>query len=143
VLGACGDGSAGKHIIAVKPTDEATPKGAYKITGSAASYVPTPLAADGLLFTCHDRGQISCLRAATGELLWQEKPAGRYYGSPVWVSGMLYIITTDGEVVVVKAAPKYELFGINPLDEGSQATPAVANGRMYLRTDSHLLSIGN
>lgn len=143
VLGACGDGSAGKHIIAIKPTDEATPVEAYRITGSAASYVPVPLAADGLLFTCHDRGQISCLRAATGELLWQEKPAGRYYGSPVWVSGKLYVITTDGEVVVVNAAPKYELLGINPLGEGSQATPAVANGRMYLRTDSHLISIGD
>jgi len=142
VLSSCGSGSAGKYMVAVKPNDTKAPAEAYKITGSAASYVPTPLAADGLLFTCHDRGQISCLRADTGKLLWQEKPAGRYYGSPVWVSGKLYVITVDGEVVVVKAAPKYELLGVNPLGEKSQATPAVANGRMYLRTDSHLVSIG-
>lgn len=142
VFSSCGNGSAGKYIVAVKPNDTAKPEYAYKITGRAASYVPTPLAADGLLFTCHDRGQISCLRADTGELLWQEKPAGRYYGSPVWVSGELYVITVEGEVVVVKAAAKYELLGVNPLGEKSQATPAVANGRMYLRTDSHLISIG-
>ncbi|MBL7152087.1 MAG: PQQ-binding-like beta-propeller repeat protein [Phycisphaerae bacterium] len=142
IFSSCGTGSAGKYMVAVKPNDTKEPTEAYKITGSAASYVPTPLAADGLLFTCHDRGQISCLRAATSELLWQEKPAGRYYGSPVWVDGRLYVITTEGEVVVVKAAPKYELLGINPLGEKSQATPAVAHGRMYLRTDSHLISIG-
>jgi len=59
-----------------------------------------------------------------------------------WVSGRLYVITVDGEVVVVKAGPKYELFGVNPLSEKSQATPAVANGSMFLRTDSHLVSIG-
>lgn len=142
VLSSCGSGSAGKYMVALKPSGTAKPAEAYKITGPAASYVPTPLAAEGLLFTCHDRGQISCLRADTGELLWQEKPAGRYYGSPVWVSGKVYVITVDGEVVVVKAAPKYELLGVNALGEKSQATPAVADGRMYLRTDSHLVSIG-
>ena len=143
ILSSCGSGSAGKYMVALKPGGTAKPVEAYRITGKAASYVPTPLAADGLLFTCHDRGQISCLRADTGELLWHEKPAGRYYGSPVWVSGKLYVITVEGEVVVVKAAPKYELLGINPLGEKSQATPAVANGVMYLRTDSQLVSIGD
>jgi outer membrane protein assembly factor BamB len=95
-----------------------------------------------MLFLFHDQGTVSCLRAATGETLWSEKPAGRYFGSPVRVGGNLYCITVDGEVVVLKAAPKYELLAVNPLDEKSQATPAVANGRMYLRTLSHLMCIG-
>jgi len=142
ILSSCGSGSAGKYLVAIKPNGTTKPIEAYKLTHSEAPYVPTPLTADGLLFTCHDRGQISCLRADTGKLLWQEKPAGRYYGSPVWVNGKLYVITTEGEVVVVKADPKYELLGINPLGEKSQATPAIANGIMYLRTDSHLISIG-
>jgi len=142
IFSSCGNGSAGKYVIAVRPGDTDVPAEAYRITGRAASYVPTPLAADGLLFTCHDRGQVSCLRVATGELLWSEKPAGRYYGSPVWVDGKVYVITTDGDVVVVRAAAQYELLGVNPLGEKSQATPAVANGRMYLRTDSQLISIG-
>ncbi|MHC4742188.1 MAG: outer membrane protein assembly factor BamB family protein [Planctomycetota bacterium] len=142
ILSSCGSGSAGKYMAAIKPSGTGKPTEAYRITGPAASYVPTPLSAEGLLFTCHDRGQISCLNANTGKLLWQEKPAGRYYGSPVWVNGKVYVITVDGEVVVVKAADKYELLGVNPLGEKSQATPAVANGRMYLRTDSHLISIG-
>ncbi|MBN2137045.1 MAG: PQQ-binding-like beta-propeller repeat protein [Sedimentisphaerales bacterium] len=142
VLGTCGDGSAGKYIIAVAPNETAEPDQAYKIEGSSASYVPTPLAVNGLLFTFHDRGQVSCLRADTGEMLWQEKPAGRYYGSPVWANGRIYCIDTDGQVVVIKAASEYKLLAVNPLGENSQATPAIADGRMYLRTDSHLISIG-
>lgn len=82
------------------------------------------------------------MRSATGEQLWREKPAGTFYGSPVWVNGKLYCITREGEVVVIKAAPTYELFAVNPLGEKSYATPAVAGGRMYLRTYSHLISIG-
>lgn len=142
VIGTCGDGSAGKCLTAIKPGAADTPTEAYKIEDSSVSYVPTSLAAEGLLFTYHDRGQVSCLRAATGELLWREKPAGRYYGSPVWIDGKLYCITIDGEVVVIKAAPEYELLAVNPLGEKSHATPAVADGRMYLRTLSQLFSIG-
>ena len=145
LVGTCGDGSSGKRLIAIKAgaADKSThPTEVYKIDSSSTPYVPTSLATGGLLFTFHDRGYVSCLRSATGEQLWREKPAGTFYGSPVWVNGKLYCITREGEVVVIKAAPTYELFAVNPLGEKSYATPAVAGGRMYLRTYSHLISIG-
>ena len=145
LIGSCGNGSSGKCLVAVNPgkTDKTTqPTEAYTIGSSTAPYVPTSLAKAGLLFTFHDRGYVSCLRSATGEQLWREKPAGTFFGSPVWVNGKLYCITTNGEVVVIKAAPTYELLAVNPLGEKSHATPAVAGGRMYLRTFSHLISIG-
>jgi outer membrane protein assembly factor BamB len=107
-----------------------------------APYVPTSLAKDDLLFTFHDRGNVSCLRSTTGEQLWSEKPARKYYGSPVWVNGCLYCITTDGQVVVIDAAATYKLLAVNALGEKSHATPAIAGGRMYIRTFSHLFSIG-
>ena len=97
---------------------------------------------DGLLFGFHDQGTVSCLRSGTGEVLWSEKPGGKYFGSPVCVGDKLYAITTDGNVVVLRAGPKYELLAVNPLGEKSHATPAVAGGHMYLRTYSHLISIG-
>ena len=75
-------------------------------------------------------------------MLWSEKPGGRFYGSPVWVNGLLYCINRQGNLLVLKAAPAYELLAVNPLGEKSQATPAVAGGKMYLRTYSHLISIG-
>ncbi len=146
LVGTCGDGSSGKRLIAIRPgknSKSTEPTEAYKIDNSSAPYVTTSLAKDGLLFTFHDRGEVSCLRSATGEQLWREKPAGTFYGSPVWVSGKLYCITRKGEVVVIKAGPTYELLAVNPLGEKSYATPAVAGGRMYLRTYSHLISIGD
>jgi outer membrane protein assembly factor BamB len=145
LISTCGDGSAGKRMIAIRPgkgSKSTEPEEVYKIENSKVTYVPTSVAKDGLLFAFHDRGQVSCLRSATGEQLWSQKPAGPFYGSPVWVNGNLYCITRKGEVVVIKAAPAYELLAINPLGEESYATPAVAGGRMYLRTYSHLISIG-
>jgi outer membrane protein assembly factor BamB len=145
VIGTCGDASSGKRLIAIQPSerDESSqPTEAYKIDRSSAPYVPTSLAYGDLLFTFHDRGYVSCLRSATGEQLWREKAAGRFFGSPVWVNGALYCITIKGDVVVIRAAPTYELLAVNPLGEESHATPAVADGKMYLRTYSHLVSIG-
>lgn len=145
LIGTCGDFSSGKRLIAIQPcaTDKSTQSTAvYKIDDSSMPYVPTSLAQAGLLFTFHDRGYVSCLRSATGEQLWREKPANQFYSSPVWINGKLYCITTNGDVVVIKAAPAYELLAVNPLGEKSHATPAVAGGRMYLRTYSHLISIG-
>lgn len=140
LLGSSGQGGGGKHLVAIKAGD--TPKVAYKLEGSPASYVPTALYKDGLLFTYHDGGDVCCLRPSTGEILWTERPGGKFYGSPVWVEGNLYCINRAGEVVVIKAADKYELLAINNLGEMSHATPAVAAGKMFLRTFSRLICIG-
>ncbi len=145
LIGTCGKGGAGLQLAAVRPGLADNPEQAglvYKLTGKSAPYVPTPLAKDGLLFTFHDQGDVSCLRMETGQVLWCEKPGGRFYGSPIWVDGLLYCINRAGDVVVMKAAATYELLAVNSLGEKSQATPAVADGRMYLRTYSHLISIG-
>lgn len=145
LIGSCGDGSRGKCLVAVlldSINNSFEPTEAYVIGSSTAPYVPTSIANEGLLFTFHDSGYVSCLRSATGEQLWREKPAGKFFGSPVWVNGRLYCITTEGEVVVIRAAPTYELLAVNPLGERSHATPAVVEGRIYLRTYSNLISIG-
>jgi outer membrane protein assembly factor BamB len=145
IVATCGQGGRGVRLAAVKPPESGASAPATEVYGlerGIVSYVPTAVVHDGLLFLFHDQGTVSCLRAATGEVLWSEKPAGRYYGSPVCVDGRLYCITIDGDVVVLQAGPKYELLAANPLGEKSHATPAVADERMYLRTYSHLISIG-
>jgi outer membrane protein assembly factor BamB len=145
LIGACGDGSRGKSLIAVcleGAEQEFQPKKAYEIDAGSTPYVPTSIAAGGLLFMFHDVGYVSCLRGATGEQLWLERPAKRFYGSPVWAGGRLYCISIDGNVVVIAAAEEYKLLAVNPLGEKSHATPAIADGRIYLRTYSHLISVG-
>jgi len=145
LIGTCGDGGSGKCLTAIRPGSSnglMQPKEAYIIDSGRRPYVPTSIASEGLLFTFHDGGYVSCRNSATGKQLWDEKPAGRFFSSPVLVDGVLYCITMDGDVVVIRAAETYELLAINPLGETSHATPAIAGGRMYLRTYSHLFSVG-
>ncbi len=144
IVATCGEGGRGIRLAVVKPplSGAAAATEVYGLDTRIVPYVPISIVRDGLLFAFHDQGTVSCLRVATGEVVWSEKPAGRYFGSPIWADGKLYAITVDGAVVVLRAGPKYGLLAVNPLGEKSQATPAVANGWMYLRTYSHLISVG-
>lgn len=137
LIATCGKGGRGVRLAAVKGGEEV-----YGLTGRVVPYVPTSVYHDGLLFAFHDGGLVSCLRAENGETVWSEKPAGRYFGSPILVGGRLYAITTDGDVVVLAAGPEYKRLAVNPLGEKSHATPAVAGGRLFLRTFGHLVAVG-
>ena len=104
--------------------------------------IPTPLICDNRLFLWTDEGRVSCRRMDTGALVWKEPVGGAYYASPVWVNHCLYNVARNGKVVVVAAGDKFEVLSRVPLGELSYATPAVADGVMYLRTRSHLFSLG-
>jgi outer membrane protein assembly factor BamB len=104
--------------------------------------VPTALVKEGRLFLWADDGVVSCLRVATGETVWRERVKGGYYASPVWVNGHLYNVSKQGEVVVLTAGDTFQVLHRIPLGEPSYATPAVANGVMYLRTSARLFSWG-
>lgn len=143
VIGTCGSGGGGHYLVAVRPEGrkDGGPELAYKITRSAP-YVPTSIYRDGLLFLWNDQGVVTCLRAESGEEIWRERVKGEFFGSPVWIDGRLYCMSTDGDVVVLAAGEEFRLLARNPLGELSRSTPAVANGRMYLRTISHLFCVG-
>jgi outer membrane protein assembly factor BamB len=139
IFGSTGSGQGGNYVVAVRPGDK--PEVAYKVE-QPAPYVPTPVARGDMVFLWGDSGVVSCLDAATGHVHWRQRVGGNYSGSPVRVGGRLYCISERGEVVVVAAEKDYRLISRNPLGEDSRSTPAVADGRMYLRTYSHLFSIG-
>ena len=136
-----GVGSRGKLIAVRPPASGGQARVAYRFTRNAP-YVPCPLPVGGRLFLFGDTGYLTCLEAATGKRIWQERVRDRFFGSPVCVGGRIYCISRKGTVYVVAAGDKYKLLAANPLGEKSHATPAVAGGRMYLRTHSHLISIG-
>ncbi len=145
IFGSCGQGGGGTRFVAVRPGPPDSPKAAkvvYDIRKSIP-YVPTPVAHGDLLFTVSDgTGVATCIHAPSGEVKWQERLNGSFFGSMVCVNGVIYSINKEGEVVIFKAADKFELISVHSLGEKSYSTPAVAGGRMYLRTDNHLISIG-
>jgi outer membrane protein assembly factor BamB len=104
-------------------------------------YVPTPILYGDYLYLWGDKGVVSCVNAESGAEIWSNRVPGEFSGSPVCIDGKLYCMTQDGEVVVVDASPEFKILGRTNLGEGSHATIAVSNGRMFLRSFEHLFCL--
>jgi len=144
IIASYGFGNRGTRLVAVRPGSKdkkIEPKLVYDVTKSVP-LVPTPLVTDDLLFLWADDGRVTCVHVATGEHIWRERVGGSFYGSPVCVNDRLYCISKKGDVVVLAASDEFQLLARIPLGELSYATPAVNNGVMYIRTYSHLISVG-
>lgn len=144
IFGSCGSGGGGNYVVAVRPGDPKSGKPAelaYELRRSAP-YVPTGVAFGDLVFLWSDGGIVSCVHAPTGDVKYQERVGGNYFGSPVLIDRRIFNISTAGEVVVIQASDQFKVLARNALNETTHTTPAVAHGRMYIRTFSHLMSIG-
>ena len=144
VLGSCGEGGGGRYLIAVRPpaSPGGKPEVAYKIS-KLAPYVPTPVVKGKHLFYVADSGVATCADAATGQTIWQERlPGGTFFGSPVVAGDTLLCVSKRGDLVALSATDKFQLLGNTELGDKSDATPALAGGRMYVRTYGHLISLG-
>ena len=139
VFGSCGSGGGGNYLTAVRPGKQ--PEIAFRFDKQAA-YVPTSVARDNLLFVWGDSGIVSCLEVPSGSLLWQKRVGGNFSGSPVRAGDKVYCVSVEGDVVVLAAKAEYELLGRMQLGEVCRSTPAIADGRIYFRTQSHLYSLG-
>lgn len=142
VLAAYGHGASGYLLLAVRPgSTQREPEIVYRVEQSVP-LVPTPLVVGRRLFLWSDDGIVTCLDVSTGRLIWRNRVGGNFFGSPICVDGRLYCIAKDGEVVVLAASDEFEELARVSLDEPSFSTPAVAGGVLYLRTASHLYSLG-
>ena len=143
VFGSFGKGLSGQRLVAVRPEKPGSRKGelVYDIRKSVP-LVPSFVVKDGLLYLWTDSGIVTCVDAATGKEHWRERVGGEFYSSPIWIEGRLYCISKYGQIVVLAASKKFEVLARMELDEKTFATPAVANGVMYLRTQSRLYSVG-
>jgi outer membrane protein assembly factor BamB len=143
VLGTCGWLGVALHTVAVRPDASKTGQATevYRVD-KGAPLSTTPLVARGCLFLWGDNGIVTCVDALTGELAWRNRVGGTYYSSPIAVGAYVYCPSADGEMVVLAADKQYREIARNPLGEGSHSTPAVANGRMFVRTFTHIISLG-
>jgi outer membrane protein assembly factor BamB len=111
------------------------------------AYTGSPVLHDGKLYFVTDSGMLSCLDARTGKPHYLQQRLPRSYNfksSPVGANGKLYLATEEGDVVVVKMGEKYEVLAVNTLtDQMFIATPAIAGGSIYLRSQEALYCIRN
>jgi outer membrane protein assembly factor BamB len=144
VLGTCGYLGKGNHTVAVRaegPAGARKAKEVYRVE-RGAPLTTTPLAVGELLFLWSDDGIVTCADAANGTVHAQRRVGGTFYGSPVCAGKHLYCVSADGEVVVLEATAKLRQVARVPLGEPSNSTPAIARGRMFLRTETKLMSLG-
>lgn len=108
--------------------------------------VPTPAAANGKVYVCGDHGEVACLDAKSGEKVWAgrvERSDVAFSASPVIAGGKMYLTREDGKTFVLELGNEFKVSAANDLD-GDQvvATPVFVDGRILLRTVSHLYCIG-
>lgn len=109
------------------------------------AYVPSPIYYDGHVYLTTDRGILTCLDARTGEVKYE---GGRvpvpatFTASPVAYDGKLLLTSEDGDTFVIKAGPVHEVIRANSIGEPVYASPAIADGKIFIRGEKNLYAIG-
>ncbi len=105
-------------------------------------HIPSFLYLTPYLYTVNEGGIALCLKGDTGEIVWQERLAGTYSASPVSAEGRIYFLSDQGETTVIAAGPEFTILARNPLGEKAQASVAISQARLLIRTANHLYACG-
>jgi outer membrane protein assembly factor BamB len=108
-------------------------------------YMPTPLIYGGNLYVLANQGIFDCYDLRSGTELYRQRiehQGGGFSSSPVAADSRIYLSSEDGDIFVVRAGSEYQLLGANPMGERLMATPALSDGRMYVRGEKNLFAIG-
>ncbi len=108
-------------------------------------YVPTGLLyGKYLYFLKRNNGMLSCISSETGSPFFPMERLPEIkgvYASMVGAADHVYVTGRDGNVVVLKKGPAFEVVSVNTLDDGFDASPAIVGGELYLRGRDHLYCI--
>ncbi len=107
--------------------------------------VPSPLLYQGVLYTLKDGGILTSSDPANGQIQKQARlpnAIDSYYSSPVAGDGKIFLVSETGKVSVVKPGSQWEPLALNDLGEACYATPAIADGRLFIRTSLTLYCFG-
>jgi outer membrane protein assembly factor BamB len=121
-----------------------SPAVAWSKTGRG-SYMPTPLAYQGILYVLANNGVFDAYDLQTGEEIYRQRlePVGSgFSASPVAADGKIYLSNEDGEMLVVQAGRTFKLLATNSMGELLMATPALSNGAMFVRSSTSVSAIG-
>jgi outer membrane protein assembly factor BamB len=138
---------AGRPIYAIRPDakgDLSKDRSAIVWTKErSGNYMQTPLLSGGLAYFCYNNGVLTVFELSSGEQHFQQRlgtDAG-FTSSPVAAGGRLYITNEDGHTFVLQQGKAYKLLAENDLGEPVMASPAIADGVLYIRGGQHLFAI--
>jgi len=136
-------GYRNSDFLAIKPggKGDAAESNILWRTQSGASYVPSILYYDGLLYVTNEVGIVTCADAATGKPVWKQRLGGIFFASPVAGDGKVYMVSETGETIVLRAGRTAEILSKNELDERILASPAISGKNIFLRSDGTLFCI--
>ena len=109
---------------------------------SGAPYISSPIHHEGLIYMTGDVGVLTVCDAKTGERVYQERVGGVFTASPVAGDGKVYLVSEDGETIVLRAGRTPTILSRNRLAARQLASPAIAGGRLFIRSDDVLYAIG-
>ncbi len=129
-------------LLAIKPDGQGNVTNSRVVWQSkkGAYYVPSPVCTDDFLLTTMINGQVNCIEVVNGNILWA-KDLGKQYSSPVLADGLVYMPNDEGVITVIKPGPTFQYIAKNAIGERMNASPAISNGKIYLRGDKHLFCI--
>ncbi|HKA06053.1 MAG TPA: PQQ-binding-like beta-propeller repeat protein [Gemmataceae bacterium] len=142
-----GDGGGQRHLVALKAgtSGDVTDSALIWEKKKGTPYVPMVLAKGDYLYWVSDKENKGlCVELKTGKVMWEERlrGAGEVTACPVMIDGKIYSINESGRMTVFEAGPKFNLLADNDLKEDVFASPAVADGRLYIRTSNNLYCFG-
>jgi outer membrane protein assembly factor BamB len=109
------------------------------------TYQTSALVYGDYYYTLLDRGLLLCHDAKTGKQMYGRQrispEAAAFTASPWAYNGRVFVLSEDGDTFVVQAGPEFKLLGKNTLHEMALASPAVARGSLFIRTQSALYRI--
>jgi outer membrane protein assembly factor BamB len=118
---------------------------AWSRTGRG-SYMPTPLAYDGMLYVLANNGVFDAYDLKTGVEVYRERVphlGSGFSASPVAADGKIYVSGEDGEIIILAAGRTFRHIATNSMGELLMASPALSDGVMYVRSVSSLFAVGH
>ena len=137
-------GGGARSLMAIRPGGSGAlgPDSIVWQTSKRVPYRSSQLVIGDRLYMVSDQGVASCLDALTGKAIWTERLGAPHWASPIYADGKIYYSSKEGTVTVIEAADKFNLLAENEFPDGFNASPAVAEGSLILRSFTHLYRVG-
>lgn len=131
------------HVMAIKPDGQGDVTESHVAwhMKNAKCYVPSPVVIGDYLLVADDRGTGNCFDTKTGERYWQARLGKHYSGSLLAAGGRAYFIADDGITKIVEPGKTLTVVAENPLGEFTYSSPALSDGQLFIRGETHLYCI--